>query len=182
MSKLGKRVCLIHELRKGRGTEKFLYCRNNRTNIYKILRSQIFGVLHGHTLFYKLFHTGKSDSHLILKKLADTAKTSVTKMVDVINRTTAVSYAEHVVYGRINVVAGNMLWYKLISSLVERSDEFFFVACFIKNVAEYVYLNLFRNIQGRKIITFRNNAYFEHVRHFVRENFENAGIVNFLSI
>ncbi len=45
MCQLSKRICLVHELRQRRRTEKLFNCSNNRTNINKGMRCQSLQIL-----------------------------------------------------------------------------------------------------------------------------------------
>ena len=140
---LRKRVCLIHELRQRRRTEKLLNSRNDRTDIDKVLRREIFGVLHGHALFDKLFHTGKADAHLILQKLADAAESAVAEVVDIVHRAAAVCDAEHIVDRRVNIVVRDVLGNKLHAAAFEFRDKRFFVVGRSENFLQNVNLHLF---------------------------------------
>ena len=92
VSKLGKRVCLIHKLRKLSRTKELSESGRYRAHVDKIL-------CHGcskvgrccHTLSRYSLHTQKTYSDLILKKLTHSSYSAVPQMVDIIHVLVAVS-------------------------------------------------------------------------------------------
>ena len=78
------RVCLVHELRKLRGTEEFLDRGHNRANVNKRLRCKLVGILRVHAFTRVAFHARKANAELVLNKFAHGANTAVTKVVDII--------------------------------------------------------------------------------------------------
>ena len=99
MGKLGKRVSLIHELRKRRRTEELFDGCNNRTDVYKSLRSDCFGVLrlNGHALADNSFNSGKTDAELVLEQLAHASDTAVAEVVDVVGAADTPVKVAHIV-------------------------------------------------------------------------------------
>ena len=84
MSKLCKRIVLIHELRKLRRSEKFLYCCNNGADIDKRLRRDNIKLLNTHALAHTALHARNTDAELILQKLTHAAQTAVAQMVNIV--------------------------------------------------------------------------------------------------
>ena len=85
MSKLSKRVNLVHKLRQLARTEELFDRANNRLNRNQILRLNRLGFFHAHTLFCNTLHTRKSTLELICQKLANRANATITKVVDVVS-------------------------------------------------------------------------------------------------
>ena len=106
MGKLGKRVSLIHELRKRRGAEELFDGCNNRTDVYKSLRSDCFGVLrlNGHALADNSFNSGKTDAELVLEQLAHASDTAVAEVVDVVGAANTPVKVAHIVDRGENIV------------------------------------------------------------------------------
>ena len=102
MSKLGKRVYLIHELRQRRGAEELLYRHHDGADIYESLGSDVLLLLlrlKGHSLAHDSLHSRHSDSELVLEQLAHAADTSVAEVVDIVRCAYLVCKAVDIVYG-----------------------------------------------------------------------------------
>ena len=82
-----QRVVLVHKLRQLRTSEKFFYCSSHRTNIHQSLRSDLRNVLCRHSFLDGTFHSGKSDTYLILQQFTNGTQSSVAQMVDIISIT-----------------------------------------------------------------------------------------------
>ena len=66
MSKFGKRIVLIHKLRKLRGSEKFLNGGDDGTNVDKVLRSDDFRILSSHAFANDALHAAHANTELVL--------------------------------------------------------------------------------------------------------------------
>ena len=86
MSKLRQGVCLILKLRKGRGSEELLDSRCDGSYVYKCGRGHYIYILRldVHPLANDSFHSGETDSELVLQKLTDTADSSVAQVVYIV--------------------------------------------------------------------------------------------------
>ena len=87
VSQFCQRVVLVHKLRQLRTSEKFFYCSSHRTNIHQPLRSNLRNVLSRHSFLDGTFHSGKSDTYLILQQFANGTQSSVAQMIDIISIT-----------------------------------------------------------------------------------------------
>ena len=98
VSKLSKRVVLIHELRQRRGAEELLDSRSYGTDIDKALRCNGLNVLslNVHSFTNAALHTGKTDPELVLEQLTNGTDTSVAKVVDIVNSTNALAEVDEV--------------------------------------------------------------------------------------
>ena len=65
--------------------------------------------MNAHSLLDDLVHSGHTDPHLILKKLANASETTVAKMVDIVGLTDSVSEVEEIVYRSEYIFLSNML-------------------------------------------------------------------------
>ena len=109
MRKLGQRVCLIHKLRQGRGTEKFLNCRCHRPDVDQALRCYNIEILKCHSLTDDSLHTAESDTELVLQEFTDAADTAVAEMVDIVTLCQPVCKAVEVVDRTENIICNNVL-------------------------------------------------------------------------
>ena len=154
VSKLCQRVVLIHELRQRRRAEKLTNSRNNGTDIYEVLGSQALVVLNVHALFYDLVHSGKTDTQLVLQKLAYASQTAVAKVVDVVCCADVMRQAEKVVDGRENIRGGDVSRAEIVNALF--GDIFDLVQIssrFLHDLAENAVLHLFGGSDIGKIIS-----------------------------
>ena len=171
MSKLCKRIVLVHKLRKRRWTEELFNCGNYRTNIDKSLRCDSTVVilsLKSHTLTNNSFHSCKTDSELILKKFADSSDSTVTKVVDIVGSTYAVCKVNKIRHACKNIICCNMLWNKVVCS----SFNFFFksinvVAALFKNFGKN---SIWYHFVNTKLFAVEINV-FVNINHTVRYDF-----------
>ncbi len=84
MGKLGKRVDLVHELRKLAAAEELLDRRHNRLDRDEVLRLDRTG-LQVHAFLGNALHAGESTLQCILQKLANRTDTPVAQMVDIVD-------------------------------------------------------------------------------------------------
>jgi hypothetical protein len=119
VSKLCKRVVLIHELRKGRRAEELTDSGYNGTDVDQTLRSESFVILNVHSLLNDLVHTGEADTELILEKLAYATETTVAEVVNVIDGSDVVGETYEIVDGGENIVLCNVLGSKFCESCLD---------------------------------------------------------------
>ena len=144
MCKLCKRVVLVHELGKRRGTEELSDCCYNRTNVNKCLRCEVFAVLNVHSFTNDLVHSGETDTELILEKLTYATQTSVTEMVDIVCAADVVGKTEKVVDCGENILTCNVSGAELSHSALSNClDLFSITVCFFDDLTENVELYLF---------------------------------------
>ena len=79
-----KRIGLIHELGQLTGSEEFLDYGRDRLGIDEVLRSKIFGLCHGETLFYRTFHPDQANAELVFYQFTDGTNPTVAKVIDII--------------------------------------------------------------------------------------------------
>ena len=101
--KFGKRIMLIHKLRKLRGAEKFLNGSHDRPNVNKILWRNNFGVVGSHAFFDDTFHTAHADTKLILKKFAHRTHAPVAQVVNVVRHSRITHESKKIINGRNNI-------------------------------------------------------------------------------
>ena len=120
MSKLCKRVRLIHELRERRRAEELSDCNHYGANVDKSLRSDlifIFLSLNCHSLSDNSLHSCKTDSELILKQLAYGTDSSVAEMVYIVNIADSLGQAVDIVNGCEYIVNDDVLGNKVVAAL-----------------------------------------------------------------
>ncbi len=98
VGKLGKRIVLIHELRKRVGAEKFTDSRYNGADIDKRLRRERIRIVDVHALFDIFVHACKADADMVLQQLADRTQTTVAEMVDIVADVNAVRKTYKIIY------------------------------------------------------------------------------------
>ena len=78
VGQLGKRVGLVHELRKLGTTEEIANNRAERFRVDQLLRRHAFDVhiKESHALFYEALGAGKTDAALVGKKLTNSTNTA----------------------------------------------------------------------------------------------------------
>ena len=84
-------VVLVHKLRQLTGAKEFFDRSGNWLGVDKVLRHQAFALRHGQTLFNRALNTHKTDSELVLRHLANGADSAVSKVVDIVYDTLAVT-------------------------------------------------------------------------------------------
>ena len=97
MRELGKRVRLVHELRQLGAAEEFLDSSYDRADIDERLYAHLILVLGGHSLANHSFHTGETDTELVLQELTDAADATIAQMVDVITLAIALHHVQEIV-------------------------------------------------------------------------------------
>ena len=91
MRDLGERVRLVHELRELARTEVLLHHCGDWLRIDEVVRHERLNFLrHAHALFDRALHADQTDAVLVLHELADGAYATIAKVIDVVDRTTAV--------------------------------------------------------------------------------------------
>ena len=86
MGDLGKRIRLIHELGKLRGTEEFLHGRDDGLAVDEIVRlKRGVGILgHGELLLDGPLHADKAHAEAVLKQFTDGPHAAVAQVIDVV--------------------------------------------------------------------------------------------------
>ena len=109
MCQLTQRVVLIHELGELRRSKELFDSCSYRFNIDQGLCGDALRILSSHTLTYHSFQTGKTDTVLVLKQLADRTDTTVAQMVDIIWIADAAFQMHVVVDGSDDIFLRNVL-------------------------------------------------------------------------
>ena len=84
-------VVLVHKLRQLTGAKEFFDRRGDRLSVDEVLRHQAFALRHGQALFNRALNTHKTDSELVLSHLANGANSTVSKVIDIVYDTLAVT-------------------------------------------------------------------------------------------
>ena len=85
MGQFCQRIVLVHKLGQLGTSEEFLDGCRHRTNVHQSLRSRNINVLNGHSFLYDSFHSGQTDTELVLEKLSYRSQSSVSQMVYIVN-------------------------------------------------------------------------------------------------
>ena len=128
MGKLSKRVVLIHELRQLGASEELLNGSCYRLTVDKITRVCIIYSIASDAsklVTDRSFHSGKSDTVLILKKFTYGTDTSVAKVVDIILCTNSALQIKDIVNRSKYIFSGYMLWNKVIYMIFNFSLKVF---------------------------------------------------------
>ena len=104
VGQLSQRVVLVHELRQRRRTEELLDGSSYRADVDQGLRRNNVEILNGHALANNALHAGEADAELVLQQLAYAAQTTVAQMVDIVNRTDAVTEVEQIADGSEHII------------------------------------------------------------------------------
>ena len=86
-----KRVVLVHKLRQLAGAKKFLDGSSDRLGIDQFLRHQAFRLRDTEAFFHGTLHAHQADAEYVLRHLADTANPPVTEVIDIIDKTVAIT-------------------------------------------------------------------------------------------
>ena len=149
MCQLCQRVGLVHELGQLGTSEEFLDRCCDRTDIHQALRCDFGDILCRHTLLDGTFHSGQTDTDLVLQQFADCTQSSVAQMVDVIGVADAVVQVQQVTDGRDDVRHQDMLRGQLeLAKLQLLSDSrFTFCAVLLEDLSEDRIVHLVRDLQ-----------------------------------
>ena len=103
VGKLSQWVFLVHELGQlGRG-EELLDCSSQRACICQLLWCQTCHFGNGHSFLDDSFHTGKTDTELVLNQFTNRTDTSVGKHIDVILISDTIQHCQFIVIQCIHV-------------------------------------------------------------------------------
>ncbi len=91
MGDLGKRVGLVHELRKLGRAEELAHGGGRRFGVDQILRHHRVDLDRRHALLDRALHAQEADAILVLHQLANRAHAAVAEMVDVVDIALAVA-------------------------------------------------------------------------------------------
>src|SRR5210317_1809309 len=86
-----QRVVLIHKLRQLTGAEELFYGGGNRLRIDHLLWHQAISFCLRQALFDSTLNAHQADTECVLGHLTHASYTTVTKMIDIINRAKAVA-------------------------------------------------------------------------------------------
>ena len=106
VSYLGKRIILVHKLRKLAGTKKLFDRSCNRLGIDKILRHQAFAFCQRQALFNRTLYPHKTNPELILGHFTDTAYAPISKVIYIINDTITVADIDQALHHRHDIFRG----------------------------------------------------------------------------
>ncbi len=106
VSHLSKRVGLVHELRQRVGAEERAYNARDGLGVDKVGGLEHFVVANVHALANGAAHTGKTDGELIAQLLADSAHTTVGKVVDVIHCRIGIDKLDEIFYDGNDIIFG----------------------------------------------------------------------------
>ena len=194
MGQLCQRVVLVHELGQRRGTEEFLDCCHNRTDVDQSLWSDDLHILclGGHSLTDDTLHSGEADAELVLQQLADGTDSSVAQMVDVVGGADAVAQTADIVDGSKDIILDDMLWNQVVHSFLDGLTQVLVGGAAVENLAEnretnlFIYADFFQlvlSIAGN-IVQNIDHAVGDYLNNLVaalQENGINACALDFLS-
>ncbi len=96
-----KRVGLVHELRKLRGTEEFTNSSSSRLRVDEVLRHDRIDFDRGHTFLDRALHAEQTDAILVFHQLADRTHAAVAEIVDVVDlAATIAQFHQHLDHGQ----------------------------------------------------------------------------------
>ena len=125
MGQLAQRVVLIHELGQLGGTEEFLHGSLYRFNVDQNLRRNFFRIMRGHSFTDHSFHSGQTDTVLVLEQLAHSPDTPVAQMVDIVIVADAVFQMDVIINGSDDIFLRNMLRDQLMDVLPDGLCQLF---------------------------------------------------------
>ncbi len=105
MGHLRKRVGLIHELWKLRGTKKFPHSCSRRLCVNKVLRHHGIDFDRAHAFLNGTLHAQEAKTILIFHQLANRAHPAVAQMVNIINLTNTITKIVQGLHHRNNIFA-----------------------------------------------------------------------------
>ncbi len=116
MSQFSQRVCLVHELGKLAGTEKFLNGGNNRPDINQRLGRNGFHILNSHSFPDNPLHPGQSNAELVLQKFTDTAQAAVSQVIDIVNTAQALHQIQQITDGSHNIIFSQVSFHSITAA------------------------------------------------------------------
>ena len=146
MSKLGKRVCLIHELWQLWRAEELLDNSRYRFDVDKAFRCDCIPVLLIHSLTDCSFHTNNTCAELCLQKFDYASDTTVAKVVDIVIKAYAVGKAKQIADCCKNIIYCNVFRNKSFTVGNHKlSEHILVVAGLIQKFFQYSKGNFFVN-------------------------------------
>ena len=111
MCQLGQWVILVHKLGQLGASEELFHSCSHRFDVDQGLWGNALQILSCHTFTNHTFHTGQTDTVLVLQKLTDSTDTTVAQMVDIIIISDAIFQMNIIVNGSKNIFLCDMHWY-----------------------------------------------------------------------
>ncbi len=128
MGQFSQRIGLVHKLGQLAGAEELLDRRDDRTDIYKRLGCGCVDVLDGHPFANHPFHTGETDTELVLEEFSNRAEPPVPQVVDIVNISHPMVQVEKIADRGDDVFLGNMPGHKGVPVLLQHSYEIFLIS------------------------------------------------------
>ena len=147
MCQFGQRVVLVHELRQLRGTKEFLDRCCYRTNVDQSLRCYNRQILCCHSFTYHSFHSGQTDTELVLQQFANGTDTSVALVVDIVYVAVAVIQMHHIVDGSKDVFQCDVFGQQFVDVFFDRCFQFFRCCVFFQQFCQHRIVNSFLDAQ-----------------------------------
>ena len=146
MCQFTQRVVLVHELRQLGGTEEFLDSSCYRTYVDQSLRCYHSQILCCHSFTNYSFHSGQTDTELVLKQFPYGTDTSVAQMVDIVHVAVAVIQLHHIVDGSHDVFQCDVLRHQFVDVFFDGSFQFFSCCVFVQQLFQYREVNSFFDV------------------------------------
>ena len=146
MCQFTQRVVLVHELRQLGGTEEFLDSSCYRTYVDQSLRCYHSQILCCHSFTNYSFHSGQTDTELVLKQFPYGTDTSVAQMVDVVHVAVAVIQLHHIVDGSHDVFQCDVLRHQFVDVFFDGSFQFFSCCVFVQQLFQHREVNSFFDV------------------------------------
>ena len=147
MCQFGQRVVLVHELRQLGGTKEFFDRCCYGTNVDQCLRCYNRQILCCHSFSYYSFHSGQTDSELVLQQFTNGTDTSVTQVVDIVYVAVAVVQMHYVVDGSEDIFQCDVFRQQFVNAFFDRCFQFFCCSIFFQQFHQHRIVNSFVDIQ-----------------------------------
>ena len=176
MGQFCQRVVLVHELGQWGGTKELFDCSNNRTDVDQSLWSDNLHILclSCHSFTNNTFHSGETDSELVLKQFADRTDSSVAQMVNVVGGANAVAQAADIVDGCKDIVFDDVFWNQVICSVHDHLTQLFIRVAAIQNFTQYRETYLFINTDLFEFFLGVAGGVIKQVNHTIGDNLYDA--------
>ena len=164
MSQLTKRIVLIHKLGQLGRTKEFLHGCLYRLNVDQYLRRNLLCIMSSHSLADHSLQSGKTDTILVLQKLAYCTDTSVAQMIDIVVITDTVLKMHIIINGCQNIFLCNMLGHQFVNiSLNGICKSFRIFAKLFNDLCKHRIINVLCNAKLLGITFYEMGNVYHHI-------------------
>ena len=142
---LAQRITLIHELGQLGGSEELTHCSRDRFDVDQRLRSDRIDILCLHSFMDHTFHSGKTDTVLVLQKFSDAADPSVAQVVDIIKVAESGIQIQTIGDACEDIIFGDMLRDQLMDVLADGFFEICLLGVFCHELFQDRIVNALRD-------------------------------------